>query len=146
MSAGQPSPTCYSVLTTCLLIPATTDWPTCRSRLCTTWAIDRLAKLLEKLRIEQTKSRSRHSNDNALAESKNASEVRKHMSYAYIPQRFAQRINAFYQDTFKPWLKLHRPCRCATQVMTDKSKIIKRYRNTDAKTPLESPVQLDAQG
>ncbi|MDP1957492.1 MAG: hypothetical protein Q8J75_04870, partial [Rhodocyclaceae bacterium] len=31
-----------------------------------------VAKLLEKLRIEQTKSRSRHSNDNALAESKNA--------------------------------------------------------------------------
>ena len=33
----------------------------------------KVARLLEKLRIEQTKSRSRHSNDNALAESKNAS-------------------------------------------------------------------------
>jgi transposase InsO family protein len=40
----------------------------------------RVAKLLEKLRIDQTKSRSRHSNDNALAESKNASVVRKHMA------------------------------------------------------------------
>jgi transposase InsO family protein len=36
-----------------------------------------VAAMLEKLRIEQTKSRSRHSNDNALAESKNASVVSK---------------------------------------------------------------------
>jgi transposase InsO family protein len=33
----------------------------------------KVAKMLEKLRIEQTKSRSRNSNDNALAQSKNAS-------------------------------------------------------------------------
>jgi hypothetical protein len=50
----------------------------------------KVAKLLEKLRIEQTKSRSRHSNDNALAESKNASVVRKHMGYDHIPQAYAQ--------------------------------------------------------
>jgi transposase InsO family protein len=43
-----------------------------------------VATILEKLRIEQTKSRSRHSNDNALAESKNASTVRKHMGYVRI--------------------------------------------------------------
>jgi transposase InsO family protein len=36
-----------------------------------------VAKLLKKLLIEFTKSRPRHSNDNALAESKNASVVRK---------------------------------------------------------------------
>ena len=52
-----------------------------------------VADMLEKLRIEQTKSRSRHSNDNALAESKNASVVRKHMGYSHIPQQFAQPIN-----------------------------------------------------
>ena len=39
----------------------------------------RVAKLLEKLRIEQTKSRPRQSNDNALVESKNGSTVRKHL-------------------------------------------------------------------
>ena len=33
----------------------------------------KVAEMLNKLRIEQTKSRSRQSNDNALAESKNAS-------------------------------------------------------------------------
>lgn len=36
-----------------------------------------LAKLLEKLRIEQTNSRSRQINNNALAESKNSLTVRK---------------------------------------------------------------------
>ena len=46
----------------------------------------KVAEMLEKLRIEQTKSRSRQGNDNALAESKNASVVRKHMGYAHIPQ------------------------------------------------------------
>ncbi len=37
----------------------------------------KVARLLEKLRIEQTRSRPRQSNDNALAESKNASVVRQ---------------------------------------------------------------------
>jgi len=50
----------------------------------------KVAKMLEKLRIEQTKSRSRNSNDNALAESKNASVVRKHMGYSHIPQKYAK--------------------------------------------------------
>lgn len=43
---------------------------------CSEYIKGRVAKLLEKLLVEQTKSRSRHSNDNALAESKNASVVR----------------------------------------------------------------------
>jgi transposase InsO family protein len=42
-----------------------------------------LARLLEKLRIEQTKSRSRQTNDNALAESKTASTVRKYLGYSH---------------------------------------------------------------
>ena len=45
----------------------------------------KVAKMLDKLRIEQTKSRARQSNDNALAESKNASVVRKHMATATSP-------------------------------------------------------------
>lgn len=48
-----------------------------------------VAKLLEKLRIEQTKSRARKTNDNALVESKNGSTVRKHLGYSHIPGRFA---------------------------------------------------------
>jgi len=45
-----------------------------------------VARLLKKRLIEFTKSRSRHSNDNALAERKNTSVVRKTLGYHHIPQ------------------------------------------------------------
>ena len=104
-----------------------------------------VAKLLEKLRIAQTKSRSRQSNDNALAESKNASVVRKHMGYDHIPQQYAKPINVFYQETFNPWLNLHRPCLFATAITNTKGKTVKRYRHQDVKTPLERLAQLSTQ-
>ena len=106
----------------------------------------RVAKLLEKLRIEQTKSRSRHSNDNALAESKNNSVVRKHMGYSHIPRHFAEPINVFYQDTFNPWLNLHRPCMFAVETVNVKGKIKKCYPHNRVKTPLEALVLLDEKG
>jgi len=96
----------------------------------------RVAKMLEKLRIEQTKSRSRHSNDNALAESKNCSVVRKHFGYSHIPKQHATPINEFLQKTFNPWLNLHRPCMFATQTVSPKGKVVKRYANKDVLTPL----------
>ena len=106
----------------------------------------KVAKLLEKLRIEQTKSRSRQSNDNALAESKNASVVRKHMGYAHIPKEYAQLINIFYQKFFNPWLNLHRPCMFASTKVNDKNKVVKVYKHADVKTPLEALVLLNASG
>ena len=106
----------------------------------------RVAKLLEKLRIEQTKSRSRHSNDNALAESKNASVVRKHMGYSHIPQKYAKPINEFYQTVFNPWLNLHRPCMFASEVVSPKGKVVKRYLHADVKTPLECLSKLCEKG
>ena len=96
--------------------------------------------------MEQTKSRSRHSNDNALAESKNASVVRKHMGYSHIPQKYAKPINAFYQEVFNPWLNLHRPSMFASQTVSPKGKVIKRYRHEDVKTPLETLSQLCDKG
>ena len=106
----------------------------------------RVAKLLHKLLVEQTKSRSRHSNDNALAESKNASVVRKHMGYSHIPQKYAKPINAFYQAVFNPWLNLHRPCMFASDCVNTKGKVIKRYRHEDVKTPLAALKQLCDKG
>lgn len=106
----------------------------------------KVAKLLEKLRIEQTKSRSRHSNDNALAESKNASVVRKHMGYDHIPQKYAKPINVFYQETFNPWLNLHRPCLFATSIVSAKGKVVKRYKHEDVKTPRACLALLSPQG
>ncbi len=48
----------------------------------------RVAGLLDKLRIEeQTKSRARHCNDNALAESKNGNVIRRYLGYGHIPAR-----------------------------------------------------------
>ena len=106
----------------------------------------KVAKMLTSLRIEQTKSRSRQSNDNALAESKNASVVRKHMGYAHIPKKYAQPINIFYQECFNPWLNLHRPCMFATSKINAKGKIVKAYKHKDVKTPLEALVLLNKLG
>ena len=105
----------------------------------------RVAKMLDTLHVEQTKSRARHSNDNALAESKNASVVRKHMGYSHIPQQYAEPINAFYQASFNPWLNLHRPCLFASETVNAKGKIVKHYKHADVKTPLECLTRLHAQ-
>ena len=67
-------------------------------------------KLLNKLLIEQTKSRPRHSNDNGLVESKNGAVIRKHMGHTHIAAPHAARIQRFYQQHFNPYLNFHRPC------------------------------------
>ena len=66
--------------------------------------------LLQRLLIEQTKSRPRHSNDNGLVESKNGAVIRKHMGYGYIAAAHAADIDRFYQRHFNPYLNFHRPC------------------------------------
>ncbi|MHB1960327.1 MAG: DDE-type integrase/transposase/recombinase [Acidobacteriaceae bacterium] len=48
-----------------------------------------VARLLEKLRVEQTKSRPRQSGDNGLVETKNGAVIRKHIGYGYIDARHA---------------------------------------------------------
>jgi transposase InsO family protein len=97
----------------------------------------KVAKLLEKLRIEQTKSRSRQTNDNALAESKNASTVRKYLGYSHIPQHFASQVNAFTVELLSPYLNFHRPCHFPTEYTDAKGRIRKRYRYRDMMTPYE---------
>jgi transposase InsO family protein len=71
---------------------------------------ERVAGMLEKLRVEQTKSRPRRSNDNGLVESKNGAVVRKHMGYGHIAAEHAGAINEFYREHFNPYLNFHRPC------------------------------------
>jgi transposase InsO family protein len=101
-----------------------------------------VATLLDKLRVEQTKSRARHSNDNALAESKNGSVVRKAFGYSHIPQRFAAPINAFCREHLNPYVNWHRPCLFAKEVMDDKGKIRKTYPHDMVQTPLEKLASL----
>lgn len=98
---------------------------------------DQVATLLEPLRIEFTKSRPRHSNDNALAESKNGAVVRKHPGYAHIPQQFATTVNAFCADLLNPSVNFHRPCFFPETVTDAKGKERKRYRYEGMKTPYE---------
>lgn len=69
-----------------------------------------VAGLLNKLLIEQTKSRPRRSNDNGLAEAKNGAVIRKHMGYGHIASAHAEAINTFYREDFNPYLNFHRPC------------------------------------
>jgi transposase InsO family protein len=87
-----------------------------------------VAKLLNKLLIEQTKSRPRHSNDNGLAEAKNGAVVRKHMGYTHIPAPHAVAIEAFYETYFNPYLNFHRPCGVPEEVINAKGKTKKVYR------------------
>jgi len=102
----------------------------------------RVAELLEKLRIELTKSRSRHCNDNALAESKNAAVVRKTLGYSHIPQKFAPQVNRFNQEHLVPYINYHRPC-FFPEIITDaKGKQKKRYRYEHMTTPYEKLKSL----
>lgn len=101
-----------------------------------------VAKLLHKLNIEFTKSRPRHSNDNALVETKNGAIVRKHLGYAHIPQHFASRLNAFHNEFLNPYVNFHRPC-FFPEVYTDaKGKERKRYRFQSMMTPYEKLKSL----
>ena len=87
-----------------------------------------VAGLLNKLLVEQTKSRPRHSNDNGLAESKNGAVVRKHMGYGHIAAPHAAAIAAFYEQHFNPYLNFHRPCGVPQQTVNDKGKVKRIYR------------------
>jgi transposase InsO family protein len=103
-----------------------------------------LAQMLDKLRVEFTRSRPRHCNDNALAETKNGAVVRKHLGYSHIPQRFAAELNAFCRDYLNPYLNFHRPCLFAEEVIDTKGKRRKRYPHASVMTPLEKLATLPA--
>jgi transposase InsO family protein len=102
----------------------------------------RVARLLEKLRIEFTKSRPRHSNDNGLAETKNGAVVRKCFGYGHIPQRYAMQINAFCAASLNPYLNFHRPCLFAEDTIDATGKVKKSYPQRLVMTPLEKLASL----
>jgi hypothetical protein len=103
-----------------------------------------VARLLNKLLIEeQTKSRSRHSNDNAQAESKNGAIIRKHLGYSHIPQRFAALVNTFCRDHLNPYLNFHRPCLFAETITDSKGRQRKRYPYKLMMTPYEKLKSMD---
>ena len=88
---------------------------------------ENVAGILTKLLIEQTKSRARRSNDNALVETKNGSVIRKLFGHAHIPRRFAPIIDLFNRAHLDAYLNYHRPCGFATVMVDDRGKEKKTY-------------------
>jgi len=100
-----------------------------------------VAELLEKLLIEQTKSRPRQSGDNGLVETKNGAVIRKHIGYGYIDAAHADRLNDFYREYLNPYLNYHRPCAQAEVDIDDRGR--KRVRYKRYQTPVETLLALD---
>jgi hypothetical protein len=100
-----------------------------------------VAQLLEKLLIEQTKSRPRKSGDNGLVETKNAAIIRKHIGWGHISPVHVAPLNQFYTGFLNPYVNYHRPSAQA-QVLIDakgrKRRIYKQWQ-----TPFEKLLSLD---
>lgn len=95
--------------------------------------------ILNRLHIKQTKSRSRRSNDNGLAETKNGSIIRKHFGYMHIPatDKNAHILNSFCINCFNTYLNYHRPCAYSTTITNKKGKEKKIYPTKDYETPYD---------
>jgi len=100
------------------------------------------AKLLEKLLVEFTKSRARHTNDNALVEGKNAAVIRKFLGYIHIPKKYAELMNAFNYGHLNPYVNYHRPCFFSEIKIDKKGKERKRYLYENMMTPYDKLKQL----
>ena len=101
-----------------------------------------VAKLLNKLLVEFTKSRAYRSTDNALVEGKNGAVVRKHIGYGPIECEHAEAWQKFYTAYFNPYLNYHRPCGFATVATDRRGKHKRRYPLNDYRTPYEKLVSL----
>ena len=97
----------------------------------------KVVEMLNKLLIKLTKSRPRHTNDNALIETKNGWVVRKWLGYSHISQEHAPKVNDFYFGCFQQYLNFHRPCAFPSEVIDHQGKIKKKYRYQDYQTPYE---------
>jgi transposase InsO family protein len=98
--------------------------------------------MLNKLLIDFTKSRPRHSNDNGLVETKNGAVVRKELGYTHIPKQCAQLLNEFNREHLNPYVNFHRPCFFPVPVMDHRGKIKKTYPYEEVKTPYEKLKSL----
>jgi hypothetical protein len=99
-----------------------------------------VARLLEKLLIEQTKSRAHRTGDNGLVESKNGAVVRKHMGFAHIAAEHAEAVDQFHRRYLNPYVNFHRPCAVAEIVERPNGKRQRVYRKWA--TPFEIFSQM----
>ena len=96
-----------------------------------------VAKLLNKLLIQFTKSRPRHTDDNGLVETKNGSVLRKNLGYAHIPQACAEALNQYHSDYLNPYINFHRPCFFPVSIIDHRGRIKKTYPYQEVMTPYE---------
>jgi transposase InsO family protein len=96
-----------------------------------------VGRLLEKLRIEFTKSRANRSQDNALVEGKNGAVIRKLIGYGHIAGEHAETLQKFYTAQLNPYLNFHRPCGFATASYDARGKRKRKYKVADYATPYE---------
>ena len=96
-----------------------------------------VAKLLNKLLAEFTRSRPNRSSDNALVEGKNGAIIRKHLGYGHIARHHADTIQRFYVAYFNPYLNYHRPCGFAQVRLDERGRRRRLYRAADYVTPYE---------
>jgi transposase InsO family protein len=101
-----------------------------------------VARLLEKLLIEFTKSRAYRTTDNALVEGKNGATVRKHMGYGFIASDHAEAVQRFYTAHFNSYLNFHRPCGYAALKAGTRGRTRRVYAADDYRTPFEKLSSL----
>jgi hypothetical protein len=87
-----------------------------------------VAGLLEKLLIQQTKSRAHRTGDNGLVESKNGAIIRKHMGFGHIAAQHAEAVDQFHRRYLNPYVNFHRPCAVAEIVEQPNGKRQRVYR------------------
>jgi hypothetical protein len=96
-----------------------------------------VARLLNKLLVEFTKSRPYRTTDNALVEGKNGAVIRKHLGYGPITAAQAEAWQRFYTAYFNPYLNYHRPCGFASVSIDPRGKRKRRYPADQYQTPYE---------
>ena len=101
-----------------------------------------VAGLLEKLRVEFTKSRAYRTTDNALVEGKNGAVIRKHIGHGPIAAEHAEAFQKFFTAHLNPYLNFHRPCGFATIRALPHGRRKRIYPADDYRTPFEKLTSL----
>ncbi len=102
-----------------------------------------VAKLLDTLLVEFTKSRTRHSHDNALVESTHGSVVRTLCGSQHIPQHWASQINDALLEPMYRSVNVHRPCLFPLTITDAQGKQIKRDPSERLMTPFEQLCAIE---
>lgn len=104
----------------------------------------KVADLLERMRVKLTKSRPYHSGDNGIAETKNGAIIRKALGWIHIPRTLdnVTVINRWYAAWFVPYLNFHRPCAFRVTTIDAKGKQTHKYPKAGFMMPYEKLKSL----